>query len=86
MGPAARSVESAAGVCLGELIDFCARCAAAGIPESTKLRGNTNALRSLVAVFAESQVAMPSGVVDPGDTGYGTIIDGGVAIDIPAED
>ena len=89
MGPAARSVESAAGVCLGDLIDFCARCVAVGIPESTKLRGTTNDLRSLVAVFAESQVVMPADVVEVPDAagaGYGTIIEGGVAIDIPADD
>jgi hypothetical protein len=65
MGAAARSVENAAGVSLGELIDFCARCVALGIPESTKLRAVTDVHTALLAVIAETQFATPLASVDP---------------------
>ena len=81
MGAAARSVESAAGVSLGDLIDFCARCVALGIPESTKLRATTDEHTTLRAVFAETQMAVPLTHADGG-----MIIEGGVIIDIPDED
>ena len=86
MGAAARSVENAAGVSLGDLIDFCARCVALGIPESTKLRAVSNDHRSLVAISAESQLATPPEFVSSANADYGTIIDGGIIIDIPGEE
>ena len=87
MGAAARSVESGAGISLGEIIDFCARCAASGIPESTKLRAIAGDRQLLVALFAESDetAAVPDFVYRTG-ADFGTIIEGGVAIDIPAEE
>lgn len=81
MGAAARSVENAAGVSLGELIDFCARCVALGIPEPTKLRATIADHAALVAVFAETQLATPLAVIDDG-----VVIEGGVIIEIPDED
>ena len=75
-----------AGVSLGELIDFCARCVALGIPESTKLRAVADDLDSLTAVSAECQLALPRGVDDPANAEFGTIIEGGVIIDIPGEE
>jgi hypothetical protein len=84
VGPIARSVESGAGISLGELIDFCARCAALGIPEATKLRAVSGGHRLLVALSAESQTT-PEAVQRPGAE-FGTIIDGGVRIDIPGEE
>jgi len=80
MGAAARSVENAAGVSLGELIDFCARCVALGIPESTKLRSVTDAHASLLAVLAETQSARSLETVD---TMYGEDC---VIIDIPDDE
>lgn len=86
MGPAARSVENAAGVSLGDLIDFCARCVAVGIPEATKLRAIADDHTALLAVFAEHQLATPVEVVNSVTAEYGTIIEGGVIIDIPDEE
>lgn len=80
MGAAARSVENAAGVSLGELIDFCARCIALGIPESTKLRAVTDSHATLLAVLAETQSATPLETVD---TAYGEDC---VIIDIPDDE
>ncbi len=79
-------MENAAGVSLGELIDFCARCVALGIPESTKLRAIADDLESLTVVSAECQLATPRGVDDPANAEFGTIIEGGVIIDIPGEE
>jgi hypothetical protein len=79
-------VENATGVSLGELIDFCARSVALGIPESTKLRAVADGHAALVAVFAESQLATPSEVVNSPNPEYGMIIEGGVIIDIPGEE
>ena len=84
MGPVARSVESGAGISLGELIDFCARCSALGIPEGTKLRAVSGGHQLLVALSAESET-MPEVVQRP-SAEFGTIIDGGVHIDIPGEE
>jgi hypothetical protein len=64
MGAAARSVENATGVSLGELIDFCARCVALGIPEPTKLRAVTDVQTALLAVMAETEFAIPLEIVD----------------------
>ena len=87
MGAAARSVESGAGISLGELIDFSARCAALGIPESTKLRAISGDRQLLVALFAESEEAdSPPELVHRSGAEFGMIIDGGVDIDIPGEE
>jgi hypothetical protein len=80
----ARSVESGAGISLGELIDFCARCAALGIPEATKLRAVSGGQRLLIALSAESQTAPH--VIERSGSEFGTIIDGGVHIDIPGDE
>lgn len=74
-------MENAAGVSLGELIDFCARCVALGIPEQTKLRATITDRAALVALFAETQMATPLAVVDDG-----IVIEGGVIIEIPDEE
>jgi hypothetical protein len=86
VGAAARSVENAAGISLGDLIDFCARCVALGIPESTKVRASAGDHQSLVAIVADSQLAMPPEFVNSAGAEYGTIIDGGVVIEIPGEE
>jgi hypothetical protein len=85
VGAAARSVENAAGVSLGDLIEFCARCVALGIPETTKLRAIADDHTALLAVFAEHQLVAPVEVVNSVNE-YGTIIEGGVNIDIPDDD
>ena len=85
MGAAARSVENAAGVSLGDLIDFCARCVALGIPVSTKVRAVSSDQQLLVAVSADSHQTSPP-VVDRASAEFGTIIEGGVVIEIPGED
>ena len=80
-------MESGAGISLGELIDFCARCAALGIPESTKLRAISGDRQLLVALFAESEAAAaPPELVHRSGAEFGTIIEGGVDIDIPGEE
>ena len=86
VGAAARSVENAAGVSLGDLIDFCARCAVLGIPESTKLRAITDDHTALLAVFAETQVATPLEIVNRANAEGGVNIEGGVIIEIPDEE
>lgn len=86
VGAAARSVENAAGVSLGDLIDFCSRCVALGIPESTKLRAVADDHTALLAVFAENQLATPLEVVNSVNAVYSVIIEGGVIIDIPDEE
>lgn len=86
MGSAARSVENAAGISLGDLIDFCARSVALGIPETTKVRAVTDGHQQLVAVSAESRSASPADIVNSAAPEYGTIIDGGVVIEIPSEE
>lgn len=86
VGAASRSVENAAGVTLGDLIDFCARCVALGIPESTKVRAIPGDHKSLVVISAESQLATPPEAVNSVNADYGTIIDGGVVIEIPGEE
>jgi hypothetical protein len=79
-------VENAAGISLGDLIDFCARCVALGIPETAKVRAVSDGRQLLVAVSAESQSATPPDVVKSASSEYGTIIDGGVIIEIPGEE
>ncbi len=86
VGAAARSVENAAGVSLGELIDFCARCIALGIPESTKLLAGMDDRAMLLAVFAETHRATPLAVPEAANAEDGVIIEGGVIIDIPDEE
>ncbi len=86
VGAASRSVENAAGVSLGDLIDFCARCVALGIPESTKVQAVSGDCTSLVAISAESQLAASPDAVNSVNADYGTIIDGGVVIEIPGEE
>jgi hypothetical protein len=86
VGQAARSVESGAGLSLGELIDFCARCAALGIPESTKLRAVSSAQQMLVALTAESPQASAPELVHRSASEFGTIIENGMHIDIPGEE
>jgi hypothetical protein len=81
MGPAARSVENAAGVSLGELIDFCARALALGIPESTKLRATTDRT-ALLAVSAATQSAIHPEILELAGAD-GVIIEGGVIIEVP---
>ena len=78
-------MENAAGVSLGDLIDFCARCVALGIPESTKVRAVSSEHQVLVAVCADSQQTSPP-VVSTANGDFGTIIEGGVVIEIPGED
>lgn len=78
-------MENATGVSLGELIDFCARCVALGIPEFTKVRAVSSEQQSLIVIVAETQTSSPN-VANSVDAEYGTIIDGGVVIEIPGED
>jgi tRNA threonylcarbamoyladenosine modification (KEOPS) complex Cgi121 subunit len=84
VGQAARSVESGAGISLGELIEFCARCAALGIPESTKLRAAADGEHALVALAAGTELPAPTDLMYLSGTEFGTIIEGGVDIDIPS--
>jgi hypothetical protein len=86
MGQAAKSVESGAGISLGDVIDFCARCSAAGISESTKLRAIADDRQLLIALFAESQPTTLLELVSLSSAEFGTIIEGGVDIDIPGEE
>jgi hypothetical protein len=79
-------VESGAGISLGDVIDFCARCAASGIPESTKLRAISDDRQLLIALFAESHPSTPLELVSLSSAEFGTIIEGGVDIDIPGEE
>jgi hypothetical protein len=75
-----------AGVSLAELIEFCARCIAMGIPESTKLRAMTDDQTALLSVLAHTPLASPFDAFVPADGEHGVVIDGGVVIDIPDED
>jgi hypothetical protein len=75
-----------AGVSLGELIDFCARCVAMGIPETTKLRAITDDQTALLSVLAEGPVPTPFELFDLAGGEHGLIIDGPVVIEIPDED
>jgi hypothetical protein len=85
VGAAANPVD-VAGVSLGELIDFCARCVAMGIPESTKLRAITDDQTALLSVLAETTVPTPFELFELAGGEHGLIIDGGVVIDIPDEE
>lgn len=76
-------MENAAGVSLADLIDFCARCVALGIPEATKLRAVADDHGSLVMVSTERQMATLLEMVSALNAEYGTIIEGGVVIEIP---
>ena len=86
MEAAARSVESLAGISLGDVIDFCARCVALGISEPTKLQAIADDHQLLVALVAKTQLAAPPEFVSLSTAEFGTIIEGGVTVDIPAED
>ncbi len=79
-------MENAAGVTLADLIDFCARCVALGIPEATKLRAIADGHGSLVAVSTERQLATVLEVMSSVNAQYGTIIEGGFVIDIPGDE
>lgn len=85
MGAGAKPAD-VSGVSLAELIEFCARCIAMGIPESTKLRAMTDDQTALLSVLAHTPFATPFDSFVPADGEHGLVIDGGVTIDIPDDD